>query len=186
MTPAIATVALAYALGCVNAAYYLLRWHDGRDIRGLGSGTAGARNAGRVLGRWAFVLVFALDAAKGAAAVLAARAWAPEVAPLCTVVAVVGQVWPVQLGWRGGKGVATAIGALVVLDIVLLGVLAAVFALLRAFVRSTVMAGIAAFWCAAVMALALRPGFVALAALAIAALLTFTHRRDLWPSELRA
>jgi len=185
MPEAIATVALAYALGCVNAAYYLLRWRDGRDIRSLGSGTAGARNAGRVLGRWAFVAVFALDAAKGALAVLAAHGWAPEAVPLCAVVVVIGHVWPLQLGWRGGKGIATAVGVLAVLDVVVFVAVAAVFASLRALVRSTAVAGIAAFWFAAGIALVLRPGTVALATLAIAVLLTFTHRRGLWRRRFR-
>jgi glycerol-3-phosphate acyltransferase PlsY len=116
--------------------------------------------------------------------VFAARAWAPEAAPLCAVMVVLGHVWPAQLAWRGGKGVATAVGALVVLDLVVLGSLAVAFALLRVFLRGTVAAGIAAFWCAAALAVVLRPGVVALATFAIAALLTFTHRRDLWPSKL--
>jgi glycerol-3-phosphate acyltransferase PlsY len=181
----IAAVVLAYALGCANAAYYLLRWRDGRDIRTLGSGTAGARNAGRVLGRGAFVLVFLLDAAKGGLAVLAARWWVPEAAPLCAVSAVIGHVWPAQLGWRGGKGVATAIGVLAALDIAVLAAVVVVFALLRPLVRSTTPAGIAAFWCAAVGAFWLRPVASAMVTLAIAALLTFTHRNDLRPSWLR-
>jgi len=104
------TATLAYALGCLNAGYYLLRWRDGRDLRQLGSGNAGARNAGRVLGRRAFALVFALDAAKSMLAVLAACWWAPEAAATCAVIAALGHVFPVQLGFRGGKGVATAIG----------------------------------------------------------------------------
>jgi len=106
----IGTAALAYGLGCLNAGYYLLRWRDGRDIRQLGSGNAGARNVGRLLGRRAFALVFALDAAKGVLAVLIAWWWAPGIAAACAVIATLGHVFPAQLGFRGGKGVATAIG----------------------------------------------------------------------------
>src|SRR4051812_7664587 len=91
---------LAYGLGCINAAYYLVRWHDGRDIRMLGSGNAGARNMGRAFGRSAFALVFLLDAAKGLLAVSAALAWAPTMAPLAAVVVTLGHVFPAQLGWR--------------------------------------------------------------------------------------
>jgi len=185
MLGSIAAVALAYALGCANAAYYVLRWRDGRDIRSLGSGTAGARNAGRVLGRWAFVLVFLLDAAKGGLAVLAARLWVPEAAPLCAVSAVIGHVWPAQLGWRGGKGVATAIGVFAALDVVLLATVVVLFVLLRSLVRRTALAGIVAFWGAAIVALWLRPAAPAMVTLTIAALLTFTHRNDLRPSWLR-
>jgi acyl-phosphate glycerol 3-phosphate acyltransferase len=141
LTTQLSLLLFAYGLGCLNAGYYLLRWRDGRDIRQLGSGNAGARNVGRVLGRKGFVLVFALDAAKGVVAVTAAHQWAPEVAALSAVVVTLGHVYPAQLSLRGGKGVATAIGAL------------------AALVSGS------------------RPIDTTLAALILAALLTFTHRR---------
>ncbi len=141
LTTQLGLLLFAYGLGCLNAGYYLLRWRDGRDIRQLGSGNAGARNVGRVLGRQGFVLVFVLDAAKGALAVTAAHHGAPEVAALSAVVVTLGHVYPLQLDWRGGKGVATAIGALLAL-----------------------------VW-------TFRPINTLLAALALAGLLTFTHRR---------
>jgi acyl phosphate:glycerol-3-phosphate acyltransferase len=140
LTAPLSVLLFAYGLGCLNAGYYLLRWRDGRDIRQLGSGNAGARNVGRVLGGKAFALVFVLDAAKGWVAVLAAHQWAPAVAALCAVVVTLGHVFPAQLHWRGGKGVASAAGALAAL----------------------------ALWC--------RPLDTAAAALALTALLTFTHR----------
>ena len=177
MTPAeLALTALAYGLGCLNAGYYLLRWRDGRDIRELGSGNAGARNAGRVMGPGGFALVFALDAAKGLGAVLAARCWAPDAAALCAVVVVLGHVVPVQLQGRGGKGVATALGALAALDGIVLTVLAAAFLLLRLLLRHTTAAGLLAFGCATAFALALRPMDTGFAMLALLALLAFTHR----------
>ena len=172
----LALVVLAYGLGCLNAGYYWLRWRDGRDIRELGSGNAGARNAGRLLGPSGFAVVFALDAAKGLIAVLAARGLSHEVAALCAVAAALGHVFPVQLGWRGGKGVATAIGALAGLDMLVLGVAAAAFALLRLARRRTTPAGLLALACAAAFALAFRPMSTGLAALALVALLSYTHR----------
>ena len=176
----LASVAFAYGLGCLNAAYYLLRWRDGRDIRELGSGNAGARNAGRTLGEGAFALVFVLDAAKGVVPVLAARHWTPDVAALCAVAAALGHVFPAQLGWRGGKGVATALGALAALDIGVLAVIAAAFAIARVGLRATVPAGMLAFACAAAFALAFRPPGIGLATLALAVLLTYTHRPRTW------
>lgn len=105
-----------YVLGCFNTAYYLVRWQRGADVRDLGSGNAGARNAGRVLGRRGFALALAGDAMKGGLAVAAARTLglgpAGEMAALLAAVA--GHLWPVQLGWRGGKGAATFIGGLAV------------------------------------------------------------------------
>jgi glycerol-3-phosphate acyltransferase PlsY len=177
------TLVLAYTLGCFNAGYYLLRWRDGRDLRQLGSGNAGARNAGRVLGRPAFVAVFLLDAAKGALAVLAAQTWAVEVAPLCSVVVVLGHVFPAQLGWRGGKGVAPALGALALLDVAVLAVMGGAFAVARLLLRQTVSAGLLAFAAGALFALGFRASAVALAVLALTLLLVYTHlghkpRRD--------
>ena len=67
-------IGLAYALGSLCAGYYLVRWRTGRDVRLTGSTSAGARNAGRLLGPGAFVLVLALDLLKGIAAVAVARA----------------------------------------------------------------------------------------------------------------
>ena len=117
--PALLILTLStYALGCISAAYYLVRVRTGGDIRSVGSGNAGARNAARALGRGAFVLVFLLDAAKGALAVWVARrlgfGTGGELVAMLSVVA--GHVWPAQLGFRGGKGVSTAYGALLVLD----------------------------------------------------------------------
>ncbi len=102
----------SYLLGGLCAGYYLVRLAARRDIRAAGSGSAGARNVGRLLGAPGFLGTLLLDAAKGAVAVLAAAhfvagAWPPALALLAVVA---GHIWPLQLGLRGGKGVATAIG----------------------------------------------------------------------------
>jgi glycerol-3-phosphate acyltransferase PlsY len=108
----------AYALGCINAAYYWARLRHGIDIRRFGSGTAGARNIGRRYGMRGFVLILILDAALGALAVGIGLALAgPEslLPGCCALLAVIGHVFPVQLKGRGGKGVAKALGALTTL-----------------------------------------------------------------------
>lgn len=130
---------LAYVLGCANAAYYLVRWRTGQDLRVHGSGNAGARNAGRLLGARAFAWSFALDCAKGVAAVLLATALgaAPLTPALCAVLVVAGHVWPAQLGFRGGKGVATTVGALAALFACAATGLAAVGAILAALLLYT-------------------------------------------------
>jgi acyl phosphate:glycerol-3-phosphate acyltransferase len=111
-------IALAYGLGCLCAGYYVVRWRTGTDVRRIGSSSAGARNAGRVLGPGGFVLVLTLDALKGGAAVWAARALGLGGPALggAAVSVVVGHVLPVQLGFQGGKGIAPSIGALLVYD----------------------------------------------------------------------
>lgn len=111
-------IGLAYALGCLATGYYLVRIRTGSDVRHQGSGGSGATNAMRVLGRPAFAVVFVADLAKGALAVGFAR-WfdaGDAVVTLVGVAVIAGHVWPVQLGFRGGKGVATAFGAALVFD----------------------------------------------------------------------
>src|SRR5207248_280320 len=111
----------AYLLGSVPFGYLVGRAR-GVDLLALGSRNIGATNAGRVLGaRWG-VLVFFLDAAKGALPVLAARAAASAVGEpfealgvTAGVAAFLGHLFPLYLGFRGGKGVATGAGVVAVL-----------------------------------------------------------------------
>ena len=118
LVPLAALVAGCYALGCIVGAYYLVRWRTGTDLRTLGSGNAGARNAARVLGRAGFIASLVVDAGKGALAVWIGSRMGMQ--PLATVLAmtavVAGHIWPVQLGLRGGKGAATALGLMLVFD----------------------------------------------------------------------
>lgn len=110
-------VPFAYLLGGVSAGYWLVRSRTGADLREVGSGATGATNAGRVLGKGGFVVVLALDAAKGAAAVLLARAAGlPDTGQFAAgLAAVAGHVWPVQLRFRGGRGLGPLLGAWLVL-----------------------------------------------------------------------
>src|SRR4051812_34054427 len=103
----------AYLLGCASPAHLAARWRLGRDIRTLGSGNAGARNAARVLGPRLGAAVLPADLAEGALAVALARRLGAD-GPgqvLAVTAAVAGHVWPAQLGFRGGKGLAAGFGA---------------------------------------------------------------------------
>ena len=124
---AMLAVGMAYALGCVQTGYYLVKARTGRDLRQIGSGSTGARNAGRVLGKTGFMLTLLGDVLKGTLAVAVAGALqAPPWAVAASLPAVaMGHVWPIQLGFSGGRGVAVGLGALAVCDLRLLGVLAA-------------------------------------------------------------
>lgn len=110
----IGALLVSYAVGAISFAYLAGR-ASGMDLRRHGSGNLGATNVLRTLGApWAGA-VLALDAGKGVAAVMLVPrllGTAHELWPLaCGVAAIVGHVWPVFLGFRGGKGVATAAGA---------------------------------------------------------------------------
>lgn len=166
-------VAASYVLGCLVAAYYVARWRHGVDIRASGSGNAGARNMARVYGLSDAALTLVLDAAKGAIAVLAGLYfvgpdWAAVVA-LCA--AMVGHIWPAQLGFHGGKGAATGLGGILVLDplaaLALLGVGAVLFAITRNFFRS----GLVAIGAAAPMLALFRYDVATITATAVASLL---------------
>jgi glycerol-3-phosphate acyltransferase PlsY len=112
-----AAVVVAYLLGSISFSTLIVRVLRGVDIRTVGSGNAGATNVLRVAGKGPAALAFLLDAGKGAAAVLVARAFgvpAPVVA-MVGVAVVIGHLYPVFFGLRGGKGVATAAGTLALL-----------------------------------------------------------------------
>jgi glycerol-3-phosphate acyltransferase PlsY len=117
------TALLSYLAGAIPFGYLIARWR-GVDILKQGSGNIGATNVGRVLGRPFGVLVFLLDFAKGAGPALAAK-WfasrygldlpADSLPVAAAVAAFVGHLYPIYLHFRGGKGVATAAGAVSVL-----------------------------------------------------------------------
>jgi glycerol-3-phosphate acyltransferase PlsY len=102
----------AYALGGVSPGWLLVRRAGGGDIRQHGSGATGATNVGRVLGARGFIFVLLLDAIKGAAAVYGVRhlsGGAPWAA-LALPAVIAGHIWPVWLGFRGGRGGAALLG----------------------------------------------------------------------------
>lgn len=129
----------AYIAGCLTTGYYLVRLRLGTDMRETGSGSVGARNAGRILGIPGFMVTLVGDFAKGSAVVWLARHFASDerLEGLAMLAAVLGHIWPVQLGFRGGKGVATCLGALSVYDFRLTLLLVALASLFTLFARMT-------------------------------------------------
>lgn len=121
----ILVIGISYLLGCISAGYYLVRLRTGRDIRQSGTGSTGARNVSRTLGKSGYAITLAADVLKAVIAVSLAQKLAVEQwAVMLSVLAVVaGHIWPVQLGFRGGKGVAVLMGTLLVFDYRLLAVL---------------------------------------------------------------
>jgi len=178
----IAVVLAAYVLGCFVPGYYLVRWRTGQDLRMLGSGSLGAKNAGRILGRGGYLLTSLVDIAKGFAAVLLARwaglsGWPMTIAALAVVA---GHNWPLQLGFRGGKGVATGYGVLLAAAPWVAGAMWGVFLPITLLLRSTTLGGVAAFAAAPLLAMAFSAGppVITLCALT-AAVVAFTHRNNL-------
>ncbi len=134
--PAVLVLA-AYLLGSISFAVLVVRQKTGQDIRAEGSGNAGATNVLRAHGKKLAILVAVLDVAKGAAAVLLVRLVTadPRWVAAAGFAAVLGHVFPVFYAFRGGKGVATAVGAFAILSplalLVSLGVFVAIAAATR-------------------------------------------------------
>jgi len=110
-------VALAsYLLGSIPFGLVITRALGLGDLRQIGSGNIGATNVLRTGNRAAAAATLILDAAKGAVAVLLARAWVgPDAAQVAALFAFLGHLYPVWLQFRGGKGVATFLGTLLAL-----------------------------------------------------------------------
>ncbi len=106
-----AMILLAYLIGAIPFGFLIGKYH-GRDIRREGSGNIGSTNVTRVIGKRAGQLCFVCDFVKGLLPVLAAWQLAPESElPLAVgAAAIVGHMYPLYLGFKGGKGVATAAG----------------------------------------------------------------------------
>jgi len=140
-------MAASYVAGCFSTGYYLVRRRTGQDIRELGSGSTGARNAGRVLGRRGFWLTMAGDMAKGGLVVWLALALTgnDRVALLGLLAVTAGHVWPAQLGFRGGKGVSTSLMGVLVYDWRLALIYCLAFAAAKAVMRRSVAASLAGF-----------------------------------------
>lgn len=121
MSPTASRLAFAvasYLLGAFPTGYLAVRLRSGRDVRSQGSGGTGATNVLRASG-WATALPVALvDMLKGAVPAWLALRWFddPVFAGLAAALAVLGHCYPVSLGFRGGKGVATGAGAMAVLS----------------------------------------------------------------------
>jgi acyl phosphate:glycerol-3-phosphate acyltransferase len=188
-------VALAYLLGSVLGSMLVGRLRGGVDIRTLGSGNAGGTNALRTQGKLFGVLVLSIDFVKGwlattwvssvqwpgtgAASGSVFAAWLPA---LCATAAVLGHVYPLWYGFRGGKGIATGAGAMVGLSALLLVpalLLWIAMVLLTGFVG---LASICAAFALPLATLLLRPEpFAPLLAFTsvAAALVVYTHRGNI-------
>jgi acyl phosphate:glycerol-3-phosphate acyltransferase len=171
----------SYALGCFTTGYYLVRAWLGRDIRDMDSGSVGAKNVGRVLGKKGFLLTLLGDLCKGAFAVWAARHYSGSnlIAGLAMLAVVAGHIWPVQLWFRGGKGASTSLSALLVWDYRIVLAFLAIFLAAFAVTRKTVLPGLFAFACLPLATLWLtREGTAVTIVLALASMVLFAHRKN--------
>jgi glycerol-3-phosphate acyltransferase PlsY len=132
----------AYLLGSIPFGYLLVRFFRKEDVRATGSGNIGATNVARAGGTTLGLLTLLLDALKGYLAVLVAMHFAPNtnhgpstLAIAAAVAAVIGHVFPVWLRFKGGKGIATALGVFIGLVPLVALASVGVFALIVATTR---------------------------------------------------
>ena len=147
------TLAIAYLLGSIPFGYILVRIFRKEDIRATGSGNIGATNVARSGAKGLGILTLLLDLLKGFAAVRVAQHLAPgtpgfpsDLAVAAGIAAILGHVFPVWLGFRGGKGVATALGVFIALAplaaLCAVGVFIIVFAITRYVSLASILAAV--------------------------------------------
>jgi len=175
-------ILLSYALGCIATGYYIVKLCTGKDIRKSGSGSTGARNVARVIGKKGFVLTFTVDVLKGIAAIFVCKYFdLPDWAVVLSILAVTaGHIFPIQLSFHGGKGVGVTIGAMLIFDYYLAAVLFISFAILYLISRHYMLSGITAL--AVLPAAAFFRDHSAIEIIGIAvliALVLFAHRSNI-------
>lgn len=119
MTPWLLSIPLAYLLGSIPFGYLLVKIFRKQDIRATGSGNIGATNVARSGAKGLGIATLLLDCGKAFLAVKIAQHLAPgnyDLATAAAVAAILGHVYPVWLGFRGGKGVASALGVFLALS----------------------------------------------------------------------
>jgi len=137
---------IGYAIGSVPFSYLVARLFGVKDVRTVGSGNVGATNVMRSAGKVPGVIALVLDGLKGAATVLIARGSGASERDVCIagLCAVIGHLFPIWLGFRGGKGVATGAGLFIPLAPAALGAAVVVFVLTLGILRFVSLASILA------------------------------------------
>ena len=140
-------VLFAYIVGGFSTGYLLVRFIRGVDVRSTGSGGLGARNVGRVLGHRGFYLTLFADIFKGIVIVWLARwlEYTPVIVGAVVVAVIAGHIWPIWLQFRGGKGIATCLGAFAVFDYKMLLIGGSVFLVIYIISRKFLVSWVLAF-----------------------------------------
>ncbi|MDT0593405.1 glycerol-3-phosphate 1-O-acyltransferase PlsY [Glaciecola petra] len=168
----------AYLIGSVSSAIIVTRLFAIQDIRQQGSGNAGATNVLRVAGKKAAAIVFLFDLLKGAIPVYAGFLFglAPIALSLVAIAACLGHIFPVFFQFKGGKGVATALGALMPLDWALAGCLFGTWLCVFTIARISSVAAIVTFSLAPIYTYIFEPDYTI--AVTLLCLLIIGKHRD--------
>ena len=176
---AITALLAGYLLGSIPFGLLLTRWTGKGDIREIGSGNIGATNVLRTGSKGLAAATLLLDALKGAAAVLIAQRLWPDAVNFSAAGALVGHLYPVWLGFKGGKGVATLLGILAPLFWQAAAVYAVVWFGLLLILRISSVSGILAATSAPVTAAVLNEQTLFPMLLGFALLVIWQHRENI-------
>lgn len=178
-TTEIITLTVAYLLGSIPFGLFVSWIFALKDPREVGSGNIGATNVLRLGNKGAALLTLFLDVLKGSGAVVFALIFAPPLVQLAGLFAMIGHIWPIWLGFRGGKGVATAFGVILVLSVPLT-VLCLITWLVVAFTsRYSSLASLITVLLAPLYTAVLNGENLVVTCLAITLLIVWTHRRNI-------
>jgi len=177
----IIVVIISYLLGSVPFAYIMIRLFKGIDIRKVGSGNVGSTNALRTAGKRVALAALLGDLLKGlAAAWIGLQTSGEMLAAVCVLAAVIGHCWPVFIGFKGGKGMATTAGAILLLMPKVFLFLAIIFVLIVFFSRYVSLASVSVAVLLPLTALFFsQPGSYLLVSVILTVLVIYRHRENI-------
>lgn len=176
---------LAYFIGSIPTGYIIVKLKTGQDIRTIGSGSTGATNVKRVLGKKWFFTVMILDGIKGIIPVLCAKYFVNGdalglVAVVSAIAVIIGHSKPVFLAFKGGKSVATGIGTLIALNPIVGVILAVIWSVITWFSKYVSLGSIIALICAPILMYVFKnPIGYTLYALIAAIYIVYLHRENI-------
>ncbi len=178
------TILIAYLIGSVPTGYLIVKIKTNQDIRTIGSGSTGATNVKRVLGKKWFFIVMILDALKGALPVVLAKIFLDDAygfyAVLASLFVIIGHSKPIFLQFRGGKSVASGVGTILALNPIVGLLIALIWGVITYFSKYVSLGSIIALFISPILMYIFKnpPGYVIYCALA-ALYIIYLHRQNI-------
>ena len=178
------TLIVAYLIGSIPTGYLIVKTKTGQDIRTIGSGSTGATNVKRVLGKKWFFIVMILDAIKGALPVVLAKIFLPETygiyAVLAAIMVIFGHSKPVFLQFKGGKSVASGVGTILALNPLVGLSIAVIWGIITYFSKYVSLGSIIALICSPILMFLFKNPIGYIVYCAIAAIyIVYLHRENI-------
>jgi len=175
---------ISYLIGSIPTGYLIVKIKTNQDIRAIGSGSTGATNVKRVLGKKWFFIVMILDALKGALPVILAKIFVPDIygvsAVLAAIFVIIGHSKPIFLQFKGGKSVASGVGTFMALNLTAGLLTAIIWGIITYFSKYVSLGSIIAVLCTPILMYFLKCpiGYVIYCAIA-AIYIIYLHRQNI-------